>query len=117
MRPMIEGPTCARIRQLLAEGPMTAFTVEAVVGVCYSVALRNLRVLHKAREVHISGWWRGAAVGPWAPIWSLGRGKDAPKPEPVEHAEYQRRRRQDPSVRMDEMMSKRKARAAKSVRP
>lgn len=110
MRPMIEGPTCARIRQVLVE-PMTAFTVETLVGVCYPVARKNLKALHKAREVHIAGWWRGAEVGPWTELWALGRGKDAPKPEPLENFERQRKRRKDPSVQMDELMAKRKVRA------
>ena len=111
MKPMIEGPTCARIRQLLVE-PMTAFTIETLVGVCYPVARKNLKALHKAREVHIHAWWRGASVGPWTEVWALGTGDDARKPKPKPPAQRNVKRRKDPCVRMDELMAKRKKRLA-----
>ena len=77
---------------------------------------RNLNVMRAADEVYVSSWVRYFTQGPWAAVYSLGYGRDKPAPAAVSDAERMRRRRRDhPDIVLNEIMYKRKARAAKRV--
>lgn len=48
------------------------------------------KVLLDAKEIHVSQWVRNVR-GPYMPLYSIGPGPSAPKPEPISDAEVSRR--------------------------
>ena len=90
MRKMIEGPTCQRIRERLADVEFTRLTVSDTCYVHEKCAYRNLQALHAAKEIYIVSWLRGHA-GPWYPVFRFGNGKDAQKPQGRTMKEYRKK--------------------------
>lgn len=67
---------------------------------CKSQAQKMLRELHiKERKIYISGW-RRENNGPYYPVFSFGRRKDAKKPEPISDQERWKRQRERNRLRM-----------------
>lgn len=113
MKKMIEGPSAQRIREAL-DGKQLSF--KEVAARCYlseHAARRNLHALHVVGDVHVGAWVRRMASGPWVPMYVAGRGRDAAKPKPINGAARMRRfRDNNPDYVLDEIVAKRKARAA-----
>lgn len=98
MTRIYDTPARARVRTLLdADGPMAAADIAAHLGVTPTSITCTLRRWREAEPhaLHISGWRRiEGRGGLWGAVWSLGRGKDAPKPVPDVAARHREWRQQ-----------------------
>jgi hypothetical protein len=52
---------------------------------------RNLKILKADDRAHIFCW---TDANPRSPVWVVGPGKDAPKPDPIPKSEHRRRHRE-----------------------
>jgi hypothetical protein len=70
---------CDAILQLLSEADLTTSELATRMGVTGYVVRPLMAHLHYSRSIiHICGWKRNGTA--YIPIWTLGRGEDAPKP-------------------------------------
>lgn len=84
--------TWRAIQRVLADGAMkSALQIAQLTGLDRNWISRELRD-HYPHAVHIGGYGPRPANGFCPRLWTLGAGKDAPKPVAMTHAEVSRRR-------------------------
>lgn len=77
----------------LAKMPANRFKLAHIMQLDPATTHKRLLLLHKAGQVHISGWERRFAYSALVPIFKAGKGADAPKPAKPTKAENERKRR------------------------
>lgn len=93
--------------KVLAAMPGTHGEIIARSGVERSAVTRWLRILHDAKEIHVSGWQRSDAQGPIKRVYTAGAGKDAQRLRRLPQATYDRRWRES-HVEQCELYNKRR---------
>lgn len=102
--------TVRRVIEL--EGPVSAATISDRLGKRHGALARQLRHLRDMGEVRISEWQEPPSRGRWAPLYSIGSGRDAPPPTYPERKEHSRTYR---AKRWPEIRSRAQARAGRPV--
>ena len=104
------------IRRNLQKRAQSVRQLADTISVTPSSIRRNLNAMREAQEVYISGWTKYFNQGPWMGVYSLGKKANKPSPAAVSDAERMRRRRRNyPDAVLDDIVRKRKARAAKKA--
>lgn len=86
----IDSPSMTRIRRTLRKvGSLDERTLAALACITRRTAREYVRYLRRRRLIHIGGWVRNRNGSP-SPIWTHGRGKDAPPLEKKDHLAYTR---------------------------
>lgn len=78
MRPRAEQPIPTLIRRELESGPSTVHDLASVLQINIRNIREYMRLLH-GTHVRICGWEQ--RTGPALPVWALGSGKDARRPQ------------------------------------
>ncbi|MFP3556389.1 hypothetical protein SB861_37600 [Paraburkholderia sp. SIMBA_049] len=91
-------PTRQRILNALKTGDMTVSEVHQfhLPDMARSSVHEAIERLHKAGEIHRSKWYR--TVGPLAPVYRFGPGKDKPKPKALSEAQRTARYRTEHDI-------------------
>ena len=101
-----------RIVQRLTKRPHTRVQLQQALELCEAVVWRWVKLLHDARQIHVDEWCRPKGCRRYVPVYALGDGPDAPKPEgktkAQEDRDYRARRRKDPARMADERARKRR---------
>lgn len=102
----MRGRVEAKALELLRAGSqLTKYDLAEAAHCDQRTAQRALAKAHMAHEdIRVTGWAK--TYRQWIPIYGIGS-RDKPKPEPLTYAQKARRRRADPEVRWNELMSKR----------
>ena len=69
-----------RLLVALAEKDISVKDTMTILCVCRQTALRYLGDVARNRDGHVSGWTK-EKHGPYSPVYSVGRGIKAPKPD------------------------------------
>jgi hypothetical protein len=80
------------IEELLS-GPCTAKTIAEYTGMAVITVQRTLRVMHRRKIVHISGYEQDATRRWVIRVFSFGNARDAKRPPPRDKNDRQRDRR------------------------
>lgn len=98
-----------KARELLSGGnALSKYDLEAQAPCHHRTAQRVLSALYKNGVTRIVGWQK--IYRHVTPIYKIGKGKDAAKPDPLTTAERNRRRRRNPEVRWEESVKKKQLR-------
>lgn len=94
-------PAWEAIRRYLQANPgRSAEQIGAALKMSVSTISKHLRAKHRVDEIHISEWGRIGVVGPYAPHYTYGQGRNRMKPRPITHAQacsrYRETVRNDP---------------------
>lgn len=81
-----------QIPEMLKSRPMSSNDISEITGLNRNAVRIVLVAMHKAGEIHISGWNRSPR-GPAIALFSLGKGTDAEKPEALDNSEICKRYR------------------------
>lgn len=72
----------AKVIALLMDGELTIREICAETGLHYETVRPFVNELRAAGVVHVAQWRRGATASRYSAVYRLGRGVDAPDPQP-----------------------------------
>ena len=96
-----------QIPEMLSSRPMSSNDIAELTGRNRNAVRIVLVAMHKAGEIHISGWNRSPR-GPAIALFSLGKGTDAEKPEALDNSEICKRYRNTEKGKKVHLKSSRK---------
>lgn len=100
---------------LKEQGPLHAAAIAEHLGKSVRTVRNAIRLMHKLRLIHISGWHRNLGVrGDWAAIYAQGNGPDRKPPQVDAHKQANERYREKYREVLRRRMS---ARRGKPVNP
>lgn len=77
----------------LKKGPKTIPQLVKLLGIAYDPIARHVQRLRDLQAIHIADWAEGTDGRKTVMVLALGKGKDAPRPEPLTAAERMRNTR------------------------
>jgi DNA-binding transcriptional ArsR family regulator len=83
----VRNDTRRKIVELLAQEPMTAIELQAIVGIAETGVRRHLRILRTQtpKQVYICDWHRMVGKsGLWGAVYAAGNKRDKPEPDRTE---------------------------------
>lgn len=82
----------ADIVEILLRHPSTVRELMDYTGLSRSTVGYHLKRVKLSMPMYISGWRR--TVGQMAPVYAIGRGKDMPRPKPLQIKPHKRTKRE-----------------------
>lgn len=108
----LRGATMMRVLQATRDTPLPIKEIRSALGIGMMTAWRCVEALHAQKRVHIARWTKVSRD--WERLWIAGDGIDAPKPQPLTHAQKYalrvERLKADPEMAMHEANRKRASR-------
>lgn len=92
-KPRLSNITFVLLLKELQTAPASAHHLSEVTGLSVQSIYRFLRYAREKKVMHISGWEPDKAGKPIIPVYSLGHGWTARRPEPMSNSERARRSR------------------------
>ncbi|VVE31366.1 bacteriophage protein [Pandoraea eparura] len=81
-------PAWEAIRTYMEAHPnKSAEQISNALAMSMSTVAKHLRAKHRVDEIHVSDWGRVGIVGPYAPHYTYGHGRNRMKPRPITAAQ------------------------------
>ena len=80
----------AMVLEEMLSGPVTARAIADHTGLGHRYVCRMLKAMHQRKVVHLSGWDKDVIGRNGVRVYSLGPGRDVPKPAPKPREEINR---------------------------
>lgn len=105
-------PTWVAMQRVMATNPnLDSIQISEMTGASRRAVMNALQAQHAAGAIHVSGYGPRPHSGYAPKLWSLGTGKDAPRPKPL--TANQRAKRAHRRLKLDrpDLLAKKSARA------